>query len=878
MRTGKLRRAAATGAVSVAVIAILGASAPAGSATLSGSGAGLSGSGVGAKVAAAVVRLAGSVPLLPSGSKVIGSTDPKATVSADVSLKPRDPAALDAFITDVSTPGSPEFRHYLSVGEFGPRFGPTAATLAAVRAWLSSTGLHVGSTDSGGLLIPVSGTAAQIEQAFGTSLVAARLPSGRVARNNTVMPVVPASLAGALQGVIGLSTVVQPHAQIKTTATPSTNPPPAGGGSSPSVAPKVNGAVTAHAVPSACPAASALQPVGYTADQVARSYGFSTLYGQGRTGAGLRVGIYELEPFTPSDIATYQSCMGTNVSVQNVNVDGGASGPQGGEAALDIEEMSSMAPGASIVVYSGPQSGNGPIDIYARLVGDDSTQVITTSWGICEPQMDPSMRATESSLFAQAAAQGQTIVAASGDAGSSDCYNPSVVLGNDISLLVDDPADQPYVTGAGGTSIVSPSSPPAETVWNSGPGTGAGGGGVSDVFGQPSWQAGAGVDSPAADAQCAAIGRTSCREVPDVSALSDPAHGFINYWGGGWGVAGGTSVASPLWGALLAVIDQGQPATVGFVNPALYSCGPSGFNDVTIGDNDLFPVASFHYSATAGYDLASGWGSPMAVAMASNLAVGSSCTKGLPGYWLAASDGGIFSFGHAGFYGSTGALTLNRPIVGMAATPDGGGYWLVASDGGIFSFGNAGFYGSTGALTLNRPIVGMAATPDGRGYWLVASDGGIFSFGDAGFHGSTGALTLNRPIVGMAAVPGGGGYWLVASDGGIFSFGNAGFHGSAGGLPLNRPIVGMAATPNGAGYWLVASDGGIFSFGNAGFHGSTGGMALNRPIVGISATADGAGYWLVASDGGIFTFGDARFFGSTGALTLNRPIVSMAAT
>ncbi len=124
------------------------------------------------------------------------------------------------------------------------------------------------------------------------------------------------------------------------------------------------------------------------------------------------------------------------------------------------------------------------------------------------------------------------------------------------------------------------------------------------------------------------------------------------------------------------------------------------------------------------------------------------------------------------FYGSTGSLHLNQPIVGMAATPDGGGYWLVAADGGIFSFGDAAFHGSTGSLHLNQPIVGMAATPDGGGYWLVAADGGIFSFGDAAFHGSTGSLHLNQPIVGMAATPDGGGYWLVAADGGIFSFGS----------------------------------------------------------------------------------------------------------
>ncbi|HVC66411.1 MAG TPA: hypothetical protein VND44_02355 [Acidimicrobiales bacterium] len=246
------------------------------------------------------------------------------------------------------------------------------------------------------------------------------------------------------------------------------------------------------------------------------------------------------------------------------------------------------------------------------------------------------------------------------------------------------------------------------------------------------------------------------------------------------------------------------------------------------------------------------------------------------GYRLVATDGGIFSFGSAPFYGSMGGTHLNQPVVGMAATPNGAGYWMVASDGGIFSFGAAAFHGSMGGSPLNRPIVGMASTPDGRGYWLVASDGGIFSFGDATFHGSTGALHLNQPIVGMAATADGGGYWLVASDGGIFAFGDATFQGSMGGQSLNKPIVGMAASPLGTGYWMVASDGGIFSFGDATFHGSMGGAHLNKPIVGMAPSPVGGGYWLVATDGGIFNFGSAPYLGSTGAITLNQPVVGMA--
>jgi len=168
------------------------------------------------------------------------------------------------------------------------------------------------------------------------------------------------------------------------------------------------------------------------------------------------------------------------------------------------------------------------------------------------------------------------------------------------------------------------------------------------------------------------------------------------------------------------------------------------------------------------------------------------------GYWLVASDGGIFTFGDAGYYGSTGAIHLNQPIVGMAATPDGHGYWLVASDGGIFTFGDAGFYGSTGAIHLNQPIVGMAATPDGHGYWLVASDGGIFTFGDAGYLGSAPAVGAHlSDVVAMSSSSDGQGYWLAGSDGGINFFGDAASVGSMGGARLNQPIVGFAPLPEG---------------------------------------------------------------------------------
>ncbi len=248
-----------------------------------------------------------------------------------------------------------------------------------------------------------------------------------------------------------------------------------------------------------------------------------------------------------------------------------------------------------------------------------------------------------------------------------------------------------------------------------------------------------------------------------------------------------------------------------------------------------------------------------------------------PGYWLVASDGGIFSFGDAAFYGSTGGMRLNQPVVGMAATETGNGYWLVASDGGIFSYGDAAFYGSTGSMRLNQPVVGMAATPTGNGYWLVASDGGVFSYGDANFYGSTGSLTLNQPIVGMAPTPTGNGYWMVAADGGIFSFGDAPFYGAAADMGFGfGSFVSMAARADGRGYWLLDSSGVTYSFFEGGQEfGFSGGSDLSA---GMAATRLGTGYRTVTRTGEVATAGRAPHLGDVSYLPLNQPIVGMATT
>jgi hypothetical protein len=949
------------------------------------------------------VRNTTSVPALPHGSRALRATAPATAVSADVVLKPRDPAALAAFDTAVSTPGSPSFRHYLAPGEFGDVFGPSPTTISSVREWLSAQGLAVAPTSGDGLVVPVSGTAAEMGHAFDVGLEQYRLPSGRVARVPTTEPLVPSGLAGDVVGVVGLDDLSRPVPQLvrsKSTAAQSLG----------STAAHSLGSTAAHLpgstplatgpLPRAGPTPTGCQSLinftqrsgALTADKLAQAYSFSGIY-PATEGAGVTVGIYELEPFLPTDIAQFESCYSPAISatVTGVSVDGADpnDGPEVGEAALDIEMVVGMAPDVNVKVYVGPNNGTGPIDTYRQMVDDDSAQVISTSWGQCEAEMAPAVLQAESSIFQQAVAQGQTVTAASGDEGSEDCYMfPS---SSDTRLQVDDPASQPWVTGVGGTTVDALGPAPTESVWNTGLFAGTGGGGNSTTWAMPAWQRGPGVqsvDTKARDAftgaqPCpvsAGPGTVSCREVPDVAADADPRTGFAVFCScfgtGGWAKVGGTSMSSPLWAALAALADQGQ--SVGFLNPTLYQsqCTASAvLNDVTVGNNQPLGSAPSnpphvpsgpYYQATPNYDLATGLGTPIASALVSWLdspppstcpvvsgvsvssgpaAGGTTVTVsgsnlsgvsevdfgngnpaaiesvtptsvtvtspvsptrgwatsdvlvkagndvlgfdgsmpftylGSRGYWTVASDGGIFSFGQMGFYGSMGGTALNRPVVGMASTPSSQGYWLVASDGGIFAFGDAGFHGSTGAITLNKPVVGMAATPDGGGYWLVASDGGIFAFGDAGFYGSMGAITLNKPVVGMAATPDGGGYWLVASDGGIFAFGDAGFHGSTGGMRLNQPVVGMAATPDGGGYWLVASDGGIFAFGDAGFHGSTGAITLNKPVVGMAATPDGGGYWLVASDGGIFAFGgsDGGFFGSEGGMRLNQPMVGIGA-
>ena len=559
-----------------------------------------------------------------------------------VVLRPRDPAGLQRFIAAVSDRRSPSYGRYLSPGEFAARFGPTTAVVRAITAQLRARGLRVGTASDSRLLIPFSGSPGAVS--------AMARPSG--ARH----PVL-AGLPGPIMAIVGPGTT--------THAGPAGVPHP-----DPS---QVAHHPAAHAVPvshpagspRACPAARAASVAadGLTNDQIAHAYGAFGLYAAGDRGAGQHIAIYENEPFLRSDIRTFDTCYfgATQAAAMQrrlhvVAVDGGQpTGPGTGEASLDVEDVSALAPGATIDVYEGPYTGANPTDYdslneYAAIVEADRDRVVSTSWGLCEQSVQngqPGIQQAENVLFQQAAAQGQTVFSAAGDNGSDDCntnQKPTPVKGQN-PVSVDDPSSQPYVVAVGGTAIDDARQPPVEQAWNGGPLGGSGGGGISQSWQMPAWQRTSRVPGIAfpggadyrdanavqrafgyspefcrttaagATATPGVAGPVACRLLPDVSAEADPYTGSISVYSrsyagtsfskDGWTTTGGTSSSAPLWAATLALVNASPACAtatstrsgVGFVSPQLYALASdpvryrSSFHDITTGNNDVNGLA-----------------------------------------------------------------------------------------------------------------------------------------------------------------------------------------------------------------------------------------------------------------------------------------------
>jgi subtilase family serine protease len=555
----------------------------------------------------------------PRGAVRLGPLAPSRVIHLDVTLNLRDPAALTAFIAATSNRGSPLFDHFLRRGQFGARFGLRLSSISAVRSAPRRAGLRPGPTSSDRLLIPVTATAAAVEHAFGISLLRYRLPGGQVGYSNSAPPKIPVALAPDVAGVIGLSNLYREHNMLVRQSPGSrraTGPGPA-----------------SSSGPRPCSAAARVgsRMGGFTANQLASHYFMTGLYRLRDLGHGIHVALLELEPNRPSDISAYEHCYGVKTSVHYFNVDGGAgSGAGSGEATLDIEDVIGLSPAITVDVYRAPNNTlTNALDDFRAIVKADRDGVISTSWGVCEADITNSFAQLEQNVFAEAAAQGQTVLAAAGDTGSTGCRTSTGAL---PTLSAGDPASQPLVVGVGGTRIERT----GEVVWNeSARFAGAGGGGLSSIWCMPTYQYQPtipGLIGPHSMTNngCPTATGKHIRQGPDVSADADPFSGYVIFFKGHWGVIGGTSAAAPLWASIAALIDaspfcaaygSGHPgvrpkglyAMAATDHAYIYGKVAEALHDVTKGNNDYTPSGNFSglYPAAKGFDMASGLGTPL---------------------------------------------------------------------------------------------------------------------------------------------------------------------------------------------------------------------------------------------------------------------------
>ncbi|MGH3156490.1 MAG: IPT/TIG domain-containing protein, partial [Streptosporangiaceae bacterium] len=491
-----------------------------------------------------------------------------------------------------------------------------------VRAALRKAGLSPGAVSANRAYIPVTASAAAIERAFGISLVQYRMPGGRVAYANSAAPRIAGSAARYVSGVVGLDNLYQEQSQLVRQS-----PRKSGHLALARGKPDVAG-------PQPCAAAvdAGEEDSGYTANQLAGYYGMSAFY-PGDEGTGVRVALFELEPNSTTDISAYKTCYGIKTTVAYKKVDGGSgTGAGSGEAALDIEDVMGLAPKAALDVYQGPNTSTGSLDTYNAIVTADTDAVVSSSWGQCEALETSAAVQAEQTAFEQANSQGQTVLAAAGDTGSTGCLRS----GQDkATLSAGDPSSQPYVVGVGGTTVTTS----GESVWNeSANQAGAGGGGLSGFWCMPTYQHQTAIPGlisshSVKNSGCSSSVGTYVREDPDVSADADPYTGYVIIHSGAWQVIGGTSAAAPLWAAVSALIDdspfctdyasgdvgvypEGLWGVAGADSSYIWSGGvdePEALKDITVGTNDYTPsgYTGGLYPATTGYDMASGLGSPL---------------------------------------------------------------------------------------------------------------------------------------------------------------------------------------------------------------------------------------------------------------------------
>ncbi|HLG74401.1 MAG TPA: protease pro-enzyme activation domain-containing protein, partial [Chloroflexota bacterium] len=505
----------------------------------------------------------GNVSPLVAGAQLVGHADPAQALHLSFTLAPQNRAELRARISQPERNKS-----FLSEADFLARYAPASADHEGLVGALRTGGMRVTRTRADRTRVEADTDVQTAERVLQTTINEYSL-NGRHFYANATNPIVPTTLAGKVLHIGGLDNALQlrPHLTAGRPAS----------ATSPGQAP-------------------------YAPADIRTAYDMAPLYSAGYTGSGETIGIVTLAPFNLSDVRGWESTYGLPSASISVVHDGTPQGcsTSGGdvETTLDVEWSSALAPGAAVKVFEGadPCDSNFEAAIYDA-THDSSVTAISISWGECELEAGSSVLQTIDSYLAYGAATGKSIFVASGDSGSADCSGGA--------LGVDFPASSPNVTGVGGTSL-SLTQPGAN--WSSERAWSGSGGGCSVEFNKPSasWQS--------------SIGACSGRGVPDVAGNANPSTGYLIYYGGGLqGWWGGTSFASPVWAGIMAAINHDRVShglsREGPPNIDLYSLGASrssAFHDITSGSNGA-------YSAAAGWDRVTGWGSPDSAQLAAAL-------------------------------------------------------------------------------------------------------------------------------------------------------------------------------------------------------------------------------------------------------------------
>jgi len=509
----------------------------------------------------------------------------------------------------------PSERSYLSREDLAATRGADPGDLAKIDQFARSYNLTVVETSAPKRMVRLSGTVADLCQAFGVQLQ--KYKSKEVVYRGRTGPVyVPSELSDIVEGVFGLDNrpVARPH--FRRLQSPTRQKTQRGVRHGPG---KGKPAKTSSAGPAAAPLNAA--DGSFSVPEVAQLYNFPS----GLDGTGQCIAIIELNDFdqngnitgtgySVSDLGTFFGNLGLSMpDVSAIGVDGGANMPgpdpnSDGEVTLDIEVAGAVAPGAKIAVYFAPNTDAGFIDAVNAALHDTVRRpsVISISWGGPEDASTDQFLNGLNQAFQDAATVGVTVCCAAGDNGSSD-EPPDT---RDGQPHADFPSSSPFALACGGTKLTGTGTTiSSELVWNEGdgPGNGASGGGVSNKFSRPSYQNNSSVPvSP--------LGNTG-RGVPDVAGNADPHTGYRVIVGGQEFPVGGTSAVAPLWAGLIALLNQSLTGkggnTVGFWNPLIYGslASTAAFRDITQGNNDI-DGALHKYSAGPGWDACTGIGSP----------------------------------------------------------------------------------------------------------------------------------------------------------------------------------------------------------------------------------------------------------------------------